>query len=64
MALEIAVTAEQGALRYYTRLSEITEDAELKALYREFVDFESGHTDFLQKKMADARRTSGGTKLA
>ncbi|PYX78773.1 MAG: hypothetical protein DMG70_30330 [Acidobacteria bacterium] len=64
MALEIAVTAEQGALRYYTRLREITNDAVLKALYREFVDFESGHTDWLQKKMADARRTSGGTKLA
>src|SRR5207253_2455581 len=63
-SLEIAVTAEQGALRYYTPLSEITEDADLKALYREFVDFESGHTDWLQKKMADARRTSGGTKLA
>lgn len=64
MALEIAITAEQGAVRYYIRLSEITEDPELKALYREFVDFERGHTDFLQKKMADARRTSGGTQLA
>jgi len=42
----------------------MTEDPELKALYREFVDFESGHTDVLQKKMASARRTSGGTKLA
>jgi rubrerythrin len=64
MALEVAVSTEQGALRYYTRLAEMTEDAELKALYREFVDFESGHTDALQKKMASARRTSGGTKLA
>jgi len=64
MALEVAIAAEQSAVRYYTRLCEITEDPELKAFYREFVDFESGHTDWLQKKMADARRTSGGTKRA
>jgi rubrerythrin len=64
MALEIAVASEQGAVRYYTRLAEMTEDAELRSMYREFVDFESGHTDELQKKMASARRTSGGTKLA
>ncbi len=64
MALEIAMAAEQNALRYYTRLAEITEDAELVELYREFVDFESGHTDWLSKKVAEARRTSGGTKLA
>ncbi|HET7207645.1 MAG TPA: ferritin family protein [Terriglobales bacterium] len=64
MALEVAISAEQGAIRYYTRLAEITEDPELRALYREFVDFESSHTDGLQKKMAEARRTSGGTKLA
>src|SRR5438128_1882053 len=39
MALEIAIATEQGAVRYYTRLSEITEDADLKALYREFCGF-------------------------
>jgi rubrerythrin len=64
MALEIAVAAEQNAVRFYARLSETCEDADLKALYREFVEFETGHTDWLQKKVADARRTSGGTKLA
>jgi rubrerythrin len=64
MALEVAISAEQAAVRYYTRLSELTEDAELRAAYRELVDFENGHTDWLQKKMADARRTSGGTKRA
>lgn len=64
MALEVAVAAEQAAIRYYTRLSEITEDADLRSLYREFVDFENNHTECLQKKMATARRTSGGTKLA
>jgi rubrerythrin len=64
MALEIAIAAEQAAVRYYTRLSDLTEDPELRNFYREFVDFESNHTDWLQKKMATARRTSGGTKLA
>jgi len=64
MALEIAMAAEQNALRYYHRLSEITEDSELKSLYRELVEFEAGHSDWLEKKLSEARRTSGGTKLA
>ena len=64
LALEIAIAAEQNALRYYTRLAELTEDAELRQMYREFVDFESDHTDFLQKKVAATRRTSGGSRHA
>jgi rubrerythrin len=60
LALEVAVAAEQNAVRYYTRLAELTEDAELRALYREFLDFENDHTDFLEKKMAEARRATGG----
>jgi rubrerythrin len=64
MALQIAISAEQNATRYYHRLSETTEDEELRAFYREFVDFESSHSDLLEKKLSEARRTSGGTKLA
>jgi rubrerythrin len=64
LALEIAIAAEQNALRYYTRLSELTEETELRQLYREFVDFESDHTDFLQKKVAEARRASGDSRHA
>jgi rubrerythrin len=64
MALEIAMAAEQNAVRYYTRLSEVTEDAELRDLYREFTDFEAGHSDWLEKRLSEVRRTSGGTKLA
>lgn len=64
MALEIAMAAEQTAVRYYTRLSETTADEELQALYREFVDLEAGHSDWIERKLAEARRTSGGTKLA
>jgi rubrerythrin len=64
MALEIAHTAEQNALRFYTRLAEATEDAELCALYKEFVDFEANHSDWLDKKLIELRRSSGGAKLA
>ena len=64
MALEIALAAEQNAVRYYTRLSETADDAEFRQVYREFVDFETEHSGWLEKKVAEARRTSGGTKLA
>ena len=63
MALEIAMAAEQNAVRFYSRLSEATEDAELRTVYKEFVDFETNHTDWLEKKVSEARRTSGGQKL-
>lgn len=64
MALEVALAAEQSAIRYYARLVEITEDPELRELYREFTEFETGHSDWLERKVAEARRTSGGAKLA
>jgi rubrerythrin len=63
MALEIAHAAEQNAVRYYNRLAETTEDSELRALYKEFVELEVNHSDWLDKKLIEARRT-GGTKLA
>jgi len=64
MALEIAMSAEQNALRFYARLSEISQDEELRALYKDFTDFEAGHSDWIERKLSEARRTSGGTKLA
>jgi len=64
MALEIAMAAEQNALRFYARLSEISQDEELRALYKDFTDFEAGHSDWIERKLSEARRTSGGTKLA
>ncbi len=60
LALEIAITAEQNAVRYYSRLAELTEEEELRELYREFSSFEREHTDFLEKKIAEARRAAGG----
>lgn len=64
MALEIAMAAEQNAVRFYNRLCEITVEDDLRTFYREFVEFEAGHSDWLEKKLSEARRTSGGTKLA
>lgn len=64
MALEIAMAAEQNAVRFYNRLCEITTEEDLRTFYREFVEFEAGHSDWIEKKLSEARRTSGGTKLA
>jgi len=57
-ALEVAINSEQAAVRYYTRLSQITNDPELRALYHEFVTFETHHTDWLQNKIAETRRSA------
>lgn len=64
MALEVALAAEQNAVRFYTRLSETTQETELRAVYKEFVEFETNHTGWLEKKVSETRRTSGGQKLA
>jgi rubrerythrin len=64
MALEIAIAAEQNAFRFYSHLSETTENEDMRSLYREFAGFEGDHTAWLERKVAESRRTSGGTKLA
>ena len=64
MALEVAAAAEESAIRFYRRLAESTKDPELKALYQEFVELESNHGNWLDQKIAHARRTAGGTKHA
>jgi rubrerythrin len=64
MAFEIALAAEQNALRFYRRLAETTTDPDLRQVYSEFSEFEEDHTEWLERKLAEARRTSGGAKLA
>jgi rubrerythrin len=64
LALEIGMAAEQTAIRYYARLAEVTPDSDLRCLYQEFVEFEDSHADWLEKKLIEVRRTSGGNKLA
>lgn len=64
MALEVAAAAEESAVRFYRRLADTTQDTELKAFYQEFVDLETNHGNWLDQKIAHARRTAGGTKHA
>ncbi len=59
-ALEVGLAAEKTALRYYARLAELTDDEELRSLYLELGTFEAEHTSFLEKKIAECRRTVRG----
>jgi rubrerythrin len=60
MALEIAAAAEEGALRFYRGLAETCQDAELRTLYQDFVNFEANHSGWLDQKLAQLRQTAGG----
>lgn len=64
LALEVAAKAERNAVQFYAALAETTEDPELRAQYREFVAIETSHSDWLGRKVAEARRAAGGAKLA
>ncbi len=64
LAFEIALAAEQTATRFYTKLVANTKDPELLSLYREFLAFEDGHTDFLEAKLREAKRATSGTEMA
>ncbi len=60
-ALEVALAAEKAALRYYVRLTQLTEDDDLRALYLELGTMEGDHTTFLERKLAECRRPVGGS---
>lgn len=51
-ALSIALDAEKAGLDYYKRILDTTDDPEIKALAREFVDEERGHVAELEKWIA------------
>jgi len=51
-ALEIALAAEQAGYDYYRRILDETNDPEVKALAREFVEEESAHVAELKKWIA------------
>ncbi len=57
-ALQIALAAESSALKFYTRLAEMTDDEEMRDLYEELAGDESQHTKALERKIR------GGQKLA
>lgn len=59
-ALQIALDAEQSALRYYAQLVENTFDRSLRNMYAELANFEADHTEFLRRKLDDAKRAVRG----
>lgn len=58
-ALEIALTAEESAQRFYARLIPRTDDEALQNIYRELAEFEDGHSKFLRGKIEMAKRAAG-----
>jgi len=50
-AFEIALMAEQSAMKFYSRLLQTTEDAELRKLYEELASDEDDHIRSLQKRI-------------
>ncbi len=59
-ALQVALDAEQGALRYYSQLVDRTSDRQLRAMYAELANFEADHTEFLRRRLDDAKRAVSG----
>lgn len=62
-ALQIALDSERTAMRYYAQLVDKTRDRTLRQTYTELASFEEGHTQFLEKKLAEAKRAVGGTEI-
>jgi len=58
-ALEIALAAEEGAQRFYSRLVPQTADEALKRIYLELAEFEDAHSKFLRSKITQARHAAG-----
>jgi len=58
-ALEVALSAEESAQRFYSRLVPQTHEEALKKIYSELADFEDGHSRFLRAKIEQARRAAG-----
>ncbi len=58
-ALEIALTAEESAQKFYSRLVPQTPDETLKKIYYELAEFEDGHSRVLRSKIERARHATG-----
>ncbi len=60
-ALQVALEAEETAMRYYSQLVERTNDRNLRSTYAELANFEADHTEFLRRKLNEVKRaTTGG----
>jgi len=59
-ALEVALVAEQEARRFYTSVTEFTQDPQLRALYTEMAEFEQDHARFFEQKLTQMKPAAGG----
>ena len=50
-ALQVALTAELSAQRYYSELAEKTQEGKLRRLYHELAEMEDSHVAYLQHKL-------------
>jgi rubrerythrin len=64
MAFDVAIQAENSAMRYYHRLIESTADEQLCELYRELCEFEGEHLRYLVRKKNEARSAAAETEEA
>lgn len=53
-AFRVALVAENGARQFYAELAQSTRDPQLRKLYAEMAEFEDGHVEFLEKKLAQS----------
>jgi rubrerythrin len=51
-ALQVALTAETSAQRFYAGLAEQTPNGALQRLYRELAEMEDGHVAYIQRKLS------------
>jgi rubrerythrin len=63
VALQVALDSERTAMRYYAQLTEKTRDRALRQTYVELSGFEADHTEFLERKLAEAKRAVGGDEI-
>jgi rubrerythrin len=59
-ALQVALDAEETAMRYYSQLVERTSDRNLRSTYAELANFEADHTEFLRRKLNEVKRAITG----
>jgi len=58
-ALNVALSAENQARRFYSSLADATGDPSLQKVYRSLSEFETDHVEFLERKMAEAKENHG-----
>jgi erythrin-vacuolar iron transport family protein len=63
-AFQIALAAEQSALKFYARLLQTTKEPELRRVYEELANDEDEHIRSLRKRIADGIRSAASSYQA